>query len=140
MKRKIKDLSAGAVVFRRKSNLEFLLLKNRFDEWELAKGHLLDKDLSKSASLEVLEETGFDSIDFIDGFFDKVSYVKEFGSEIAYKTIYFFLAEKDAPVRLSKEHSKYCWKDLEESCSLLLFNEQKELLERASNFIRSRLS
>ena len=72
MKRRIKDISAGAVIFRRRNNLEFLLLKNRFDEWELAKGHLQDKDIRKSAVIEVLEETGFDSVEFIDGFFEKI--------------------------------------------------------------------
>src|SRR3989338_8975084 len=107
MKRRIKDISAGAVIFRRRNNLEFLLLKNRFDEWELAKGHLQDKDIRKSAVIEVLEETGFDSVEFIDGFFEKIFYIKEFDKEIADKTIYFFLVEKDDKIRLSKEHSQY---------------------------------
>lgn len=140
MKRRIKDISVGAVIFRRRKNLEFLLLKNRFNEWELAKGHLQDKDLRKSAFIEVLEETGFDSVEFIEGFFEKVSYVKEFDSEIADKTIYFFLAEKDDKIKLSKEHSEYCWKDLAWSCSHLLFDEQKELLKKTFRFINSKLS
>ena len=140
MKRRIKDISAGAVIFRRRNNLEFLLLKNRFDEWELAKGHLQDKDIRKSAVIEVLEETGFDSVEFIDGFFEKIFYIKEFDKEIADKTIYFFLVEKDEKIRLSQEHSQYCWKDLERSCSLVVFEEQKELLEKAAGFIGSKLS
>ena len=140
MKRRIKDISAGAVIFRRRKNVEVLLLKNRFEEWELAKGHLQDKDIKKSAFIEVLEETGFDSVDFIEGFFEKVSYVKEFESEIADKSICFFLVEKDDKIKLSKEHSEYCWKNLEESCSLLLFDEQKKLFEKTSNFINSKLS
>ena len=140
MKRRIKDISAGAVIFRRRNNLEFLLLKNRFDEWELAKGHLQDKDIRKSAVIEVLEETGFDSVEFIDGFFEKIFYIKEFDKEIADKTIYFFLVEKDDKIRLSKEHSEFCWKDLEESSSLIVFDEQKELLEKATSFINSKLS
>ena len=139
MNRRIKDISAGAVIFRRRNNLEFLLLKNRFNEWELAKGHLQDKDIRTSAIIEVLEETGFDSVKFIDGFFEKISYVKEFDKEIVDKTIYFFLVEKDDKIKLSKEHSEYCWNGLEESCSLVVFNEQKELLEKAFDFISSRL-
>ena len=140
MKRRIKEISAGAVVFRRRKNLEFLLLKNRFNEWELAKGHLQEKDIKKSALIEVLEETGFYSVEFINGFLEKVTYVKEFGNQISDKTIYFFLVEKDDFVKLSKEHLEYCWKNLEESCSLILFDEQKELLEKTLNFINSRLS
>ena len=108
MKRKIKDISAGAVIFRRRKNLEFLLLKNRFNKWELTKRHLQGKDIKESAVIEVLEETGFDSVEFINGFFEKVSYVKEFDKEIAEKTIYFFLGEKDERIKLSKEHSDYC--------------------------------
>ncbi|MBU0470729.1 MAG: NUDIX domain-containing protein [Nanoarchaeota archaeon] len=140
MKRRISDISAGAVIFRRRNNLEFLLLKNRFDEWELAKGHLQDKDIRKSALIEVLEETGFDAVEFIDGFFEKISYVKEFDKEIADKTIYFFLVEKDDEIKLSKEHSEFCWKDLGYSCSLIVFDEQKALLEKATSFINSKLS
>ncbi|MEW5897317.1 MAG: NUDIX domain-containing protein [Nanoarchaeota archaeon] len=140
MKIRIKDISAGAVIFRRRENLEFLLLKNRFNEWELVKGHLQDKDIRKSAIIEVLEETGFDLVEFIDGFFEKIFYVKEFNKEIADKTIYFFLVEKDDRINLSKEHSEYCWKDLEESSSLVLFDEQKKLLEKAADFINSKLS
>lgn len=140
MKRRIKDISAGAVIFRRRDTPEFLLLKNRFDEWELSKGHLQDKDIRKSAVIEVLEETGFDSVEFIDGFFEKISYVKEFNKEIADKTIYFFLVEKDDKIMLSKEHSEYCWKDLEGCCSLIIFDDQKELLGKAASFINSKLS
>ena len=138
MKRRIRDISAGAVIFRRRENLEFLLLKNRFDDWEFAKGHLQDKDLQKSALIEIREETGFNSVEFMDGFLEKISYVKEFETEIVDKKVYFFLVEKDDAVRLSQEHLIYCWKDLEESCSFLKFAEQKELLEKASNFINSR--
>ena len=140
MKRRLQDISAGAVVFRKRNNLEFLLLKNRFGEWELPKGHLQDEDIKRSAGVEVLEETGFDSVEFIDGFFEKIVYVKEFDREIADKTIYFFLAEKDGKIKLSKEHSEYCWKNLTKSCSLIFYNEQKSLLKKASNFIGSRLS
>ena len=140
MKRTIKDISAGAVIFRRRKNLEFLLLKNRFDEWELAKGHLQDKDIRKSAFIEVLEETGFDSVQFMDGFFEKIFYVKEFDKEIVDKNVYFFLTEKDDKVNLSKEHSEYCWKSLDKSCILIFFPEQKELLKKAIEFINSRIS
>jgi 8-oxo-dGTP pyrophosphatase MutT (NUDIX family) len=140
MKPIIKEISAGAVIFRRREDLEFLLLKNRFNEWELSKGHLQDKNIKKSAIIEILEETGFDPINFIEGFFETISYVKEFDKEIADKKIYFFLMEKDDPVKLSKEHSDYCWKNLEESCSVIFFNEQKDLLKKASDFINSRLS
>lgn len=140
MKRKIKEISAGAVIFRKRKDLEFLLLKNRFNEWELAKGHLQDKSIEKSARIEIFEETGFDSVKFIDGFFEKISYIKEFDHEIADKTIYFFLVEKDKAIKLSKEHSDYCWKNLEESRSLIWFDEQKELLQKTAHFIKSRLS
>ncbi len=139
MKRTIKDLSAGAVIFRRRQNIEFLLLKNRFNEWELAKGHLQDKDIRKSALIEVLEETGFDSIEFIDGFFERISYIKEFDREIVEKTIYFFLVEKNDNIKLSEEHSDYCWESLEGCCLLIGFEEQTELLRRTVKFIKSRI-
>lgn len=138
MKQTIKDISAGAVIFRRRKNLEFLLLKNRFQEWEPAKGHLQDKDLKRSALMEVLEETGFYSVQFIDGFLERITYTKEFPEVIANKVIYFFLAEKDDQIKLSKEHSAYCWKNIEDSCSLLKFTEQKELLGKALRFIHLR--
>ena len=140
MKKTIKEISAGAVIFRKKGDLEFLLLKNRFNEWEFPKGHLQENNIRKSAVIEISEETGFDSIKFIDGFFEKISYVKEFDKEIADKTIYFFLVEKDDNIKLSEEHSEYCWKDLEESCSLISFDEQKELLEKAAEFVKIKFS
>ena len=140
MKRRIKDISVGAVIFRRRRSLEFLLLKNRFNEWELAKGHLQNESVRKSALIEILEETGFDSVQFIEGFFEKIFYVKEFDNEIVDKTICFYLVEKDDKVKISKEHSDFCWKNLKESCSLFLFNEQKKLLEKAEGFINSKFS
>lgn len=139
MKPTVNDISVGAIIFRRRDSLEFLLLKNKANKWEFSKGHLQVPDFKESAIIEVKEETGFDSVEFFDGFFEKVSYIKEFPKEIANKSVYFFLMEKDDKITLSPEHSEYCWKNLEECCSLMEFDNQRGLLKKASEFVNSKV-
>ena len=135
MKRIIQEISAGAIIFGKKEGLEFLLFKNRLEDWEFPKGHLQFPNIEESAIIEVLEETGFDNINFIQGFHEKIFYVKEFDQEIAQKTVHFFLAEKDSKVKLSKEHSEYNWFKEEEALEVL-FPEQKKLLKKVVKFVQ----
>lgn len=92
--RATRETSAGGVVYRRTSeSLEFLLIRDPYDNWGLPKGHLeQDETPQEAARREVLEETGLQDVTVvtelptIDWFFRQ-------GRTLIHKYCHFFLME-----------------------------------------------
>lgn len=139
MKRIIGEISSGAIIYRKiKGKTEYLLLRNRLGEWEFPKGHLENKeDLHEGAKREVSEELGITSIKLDTDFHHYYQYVREFPSEISYKTVHLFIAHIDSDINLSSEHNDFKWLCFDEALKLLPKDGQKDGLNKAQDYLSS---
>lgn len=107
--------SSGYLIFRKKKELEFLLMKHK-DRWDLPKGHLDGKETREQAALrELHEETGIEpSAIWHDPIFRYVNHYhvsyKRDGREPRLKELTIFLGMllRDQPI-LPTEHPDYQW-------------------------------
>ena len=136
------EKSAGCVLFYREKKPLFLLLKYGLGHWGFVKGHIEENETPIEAMLrELEEETGIRKSDVkvFKGFEEKVTYFFSKEGEKVRKEVIFFLAEsKTKEVRLSYEHKAYLWLPYEEALKKLTFDNVKEVLKKANNFLKQR--
>ncbi|MDA0987165.1 MAG: NUDIX domain-containing protein [Bacteroidetes bacterium] len=106
-------------------------------QWQIITGHLLnDEKLQHAALRELKEETGFTPIKFwilphtntfIDAANDVVNVTAIFAAEVE-------LIEK---IKLSNEHEKYLWVNIEEANKYLVWPGQVKAIEVLKNYILS---
>ena len=129
------EKSAGAVVFHRAENVEYLLLLSNF--WGFPKGHLERGESERDAALrEVREEAGLD-VTLLDGFREVDEYWYARHGERVRKIAIFFLAE--APHRDSKiswEHTAMAWLSFDEAMTRLTYRNGQEILRKANEFLQ----
>ncbi|KKP25959.1 MAG: NUDIX hydrolase [candidate division TM6 bacterium GW2011_GWF2_30_66] len=131
--------SAGVVVyFKRKNKVEFLLLKySNGGHWGFPKGRI-EKGETKiqAAERELFEEAGVRA-KIHDKFEQSFEYffTGENG-ELSKKTVYFFLGKAVYKhVTISNEHVDYAWLEYEDAYEKLTYDNAKELLKDANNFL-----
>ena len=150
------ERSAGAIIFRlqpayhppasralKKGKIFYLLLhypssaKASRDYWDLPKGHVEKKEKElDTAKREVEEETGLRDIKFIEGFKETIKYFFKFKGKNILKFVTFYLAEtKTKKVKVSKEHLGFAWLPYEEALKKLTFQNAKEILKKAHNYL-----
>lgn len=139
------EFSAGAIIFRcRDGKKEFLLIySKRNNIWGFPKGHIESGEGEKDAALrEIREETGLTGLRFISDFREKdiyqaISTGGEFrGREIIKHSTYFLCETDEEKVTPDgREISKFSWLPFSEAKTLLSFESQKMLLERACGFL-----
>ncbi|MEM0324887.1 MAG: NUDIX domain-containing protein [Candidatus Aenigmatarchaeota archaeon] len=133
----IKKVSCGAIVFYKENdNIEFLVLKYP-NYWGFPKG---EKEKNESeieaAKREIKEETNLD-VEFIPGFRREYEYSYWLHGKLIRKRAIFFLARaKSKDVKISWEHEDFKWLNFEEAIKLLNFEEDKENLKLAYEFIK----
>ena len=72
----------------------------------------------------------------MDGFKEVLKYFYKKGQETIYKEVVFFLVKSATEdVKLSFEHIGYAWMGYEHAYKKLTFNNSKELLRKANQFI-----
>ncbi len=133
-----KEKSCGAIIFiKSKEGYKYLLLHYQAGHWDFPKGHQEQKEKEEQTALrEVREETGIESIDFADGFNETIKYFFKKGNETVYKEAVFFLAQSMTDkVMLSTEHIGYAWVNFDHAMKKLTFNNSKDLLQKANNFL-----
>ena len=136
-----KEKSCGAVVFRKqKEGVKYLLLHYESVHWDFPKGHMEKNEKEEmTAAREIKEETGIEEIEFVDNFRETIKYFYKKGEETVYKEVIFFLAQSATEhVELSKEHIGYAWMSYEHAYKRLTYNNAKELLEKADEFLKNR--
>lgn len=131
------EKSAGAVVFRKEKGNIYYLVLSASSGWSFPKG-VIDKneEQKEAAQREVREETGIKDIEFIPGFKESIKYFYKKAGKTIFKTVVFFLAKtKEREVRVSSEHNSYKWLPFEEAFSKITFENAKEILQKANNFL-----
>lgn len=130
------DKSYGSVVFRIKSDIEFLLVHHAgYNHWDIPKGHPENSELPQETAIrEVLEETNY-HINLLPGFEEKISYILPEGDD---KSVTFFIgkAVSDGNVKINcKEIQAVKWFSYEEAYEKITFNNSKQVLKLANDFL-----
>lgn len=136
------EKSCGAIVFKKhKDGIKYLLLHYEAGHWDFPKGNQEknEKD-EQTAAREIKEETGIEDIEFVEGFKEAIKYFYKKDEETIFKEVAFFLAQSATDkVTISKEHIGYAWVSYEHAMKKLTFNNSKELLEKANQFLHKKV-
>ncbi len=93
-----------------------------------------------TAAREIKEETGIQDIEFVDDFREVMTYFYKRGEETIHKEVIFFLAQSATEeVTISKEHIGYAWLGYDNAFKKLTFNNAKELLRKADDFLNKNM-
>ena len=133
-----KEKSCGAILFKKqKDSVKYLLLHYEAGHWDFPKGNQEKNEKEEqTAAREIKEETGIENIGFVEGFKETIKYFYKKGEETIYKEVIFFLAQSATEeVKLSFEHIGYAWLSYENAYKKLTFNNSKELLKKANEFL-----
>ena len=132
------EKSAGAVIFRKEDDKIYcLLLHYQGGHWDFPKGNIeKGEKLEDTVRREVKEETGIENIKFALGFKEAIKYFYKLKGRNIFKIVTFFLAEtKTKEVKISWEHTGFKWLSYEEALGQLTFENAKEILKKAHDFI-----
>ena len=132
------EKSAGAIVFRRNKKIKYLLIQYGWGHWEFPRGLIEEgESLEDTARREIKEEVGIEDIRFISGFKEWIKFFFKLKGKNIMKIATFLLAEtKTEKVKLSYEHKDYDWLDYEEALDRLTFENSKEILKKANEFLK----
>ena len=132
------EKSAGAIIFRKeKDTIKYLLLHYQAGHWDFPKGNIEKKEKpEETARREIFEETGIKDIEFVSGFKETIKYFYKLKGKNIFKIVTFFLAEtKTKKVKISWEHLGFEWLPYPEVLKQLTFNNAKEILKKANQFL-----
>jgi|Deesub1362A_J573_1020465.scaffolds.fasta_scaffold00115_70 8-oxo-dGTP pyrophosphatase MutT (NUDIX family) len=134
-----REISAGAVVFKRNKDIKFLLLNYESGHWDFPKGNVeKGEDKRETAIREIREETSLKNIKIIEGFENKISYFYKREGKTIYKEVTFYLAETTTDtVSLSYEHRDYVWLNYQDAIKKLTYKNAKETLKKAWEFLNA---
>jgi len=135
-----KEKSCGLVVFtKHKEGNKFLVLHHPEGHWDFSKGNVEKNEKEEQAALrELKEETGIDDVEFIDGFRETINYYYKHENDTIFKEVTFFLARSNTEhVKLSSEHIGYAWVNYEHGMKKLTFNNSKDILTKAIDFLKT---
>jgi len=130
------EKSCGVVVFYKNENKPlFLLVQSQlYLHWGFAKGHVEENESEIETALrEVYEETGLKPT-IIEGFKKTINYQTWANT---YKEVVYFLGEvSDLKVSVQKEEiNGYKWLSYDEAINLLTYENDKNVLNSANDFI-----
>lgn len=138
-----KERSAGAIIFRLENGIPLYLLlrypsaRSKKEYWDLPKGHMEKGEQEKDTVVrEVREETELRDIEFFDGFREEIRYWFQSKGKKISKTVAFYLAQtKQKKVTISSEHLGFLWLGYEEARQKLTYENAKQVLNKAHNFL-----
>ena len=129
------EKSCGCVIFRSAEELRVLIIKQaRNGNWSFPKGHVEEGETEvQTASREVFEEVGL-KITPKEGFRETIHYNPR--PNVNKDVVYFVAMSKISRIRLQKEEvSDYKWVRPEQAFKILSFVNDKEVLNKALEFI-----
>ena len=138
------ERSAGAIIFSIKEedshDTEYLLLHYSAGHWDFPKGNIEDgEEESEAAYREIYEETGIESVEFLEGFRRKLEYHYRREQKLVHKEVIFFLAKSNTRnIILSSEHIGYMWSEYNNALGKLTYKNAKNLLVEAQRFLKTK--
>ncbi len=128
------EKSAGAVVFYRGAQLEYLLIFSTY--WEFPKGQVeTDESEIDAAIREVREETDLE-VKLLPGFREEINYFYRRGGNLIKKQVVYFLGEApDQNVKVSWEHHEAEWLTFDAAMKELKYGNARVVLEKANEFL-----
>ncbi|HET7389454.1 MAG TPA: NUDIX domain-containing protein [Nitrososphaeraceae archaeon] len=135
------ERSSGAVVFSidKDSEAEFLLLHHTSGHWDFPKGNIESgEDEKQAARREILEETGIQDVNFLEGFREKIEYRYKRGEKLIHKEVIFYLLRTNTKkITLSNEHIAYVWNKYDNAVKQLTYKNTKNVLTEAKKFLET---
>jgi bis(5'-nucleosidyl)-tetraphosphatase len=135
------ERSSGAVIFSidENSGAEFLLLHHTLGHWDFPKGNIeIGEDEMQAARREILEETGIQDVNFLEGFRKKIEYRYKRGEKLIHKEVIFYLLRANTrKIILSNEHVTYVWNKYDSAIKKLTHKNTKNVLTEAKKFLET---
>lgn len=128
------EKSAGAVVFHRGEEIEYLLLLSTY--WGFPKGRIEENEDERTAALrEVREETGLE-VTLLKGFreLDQYWYQRK-GQRIRKEAVFFIGEAAGTGAKVSWEHEDLIWLPYRAALEKLKFAGLRDLLTHANDWI-----
>ena len=101
--------------------------------WSIEKIHVTIETVRR----EVKEETQLEDLDILSGFKKTIKYFFRIKGENIFKIVVFYLGKsKEKEVKISEEHIGYDWLSYEKALALITFDNSKEILKEAHNFLK----
>jgi 8-oxo-dGTP pyrophosphatase MutT (NUDIX family) len=134
----LNEKSCGAVVYAKRSQVEYLLLQYDAGHWDFVKGNVEEGENEQETTIrELREETGIVDAQFINDFKERISYFYKRRNLTVYKEVIFFLMEtKTTDVKLSFEHIGFEWLTYEAAMRKLTFKNARDVLQHAHAFLQ----
>lgn len=132
-----RQFSAGIVTYIKNDQaIEYLLLHYPNGYWDLPKGKIEKGESKEEAAMrELFEETGL-SANIKPGFQTELNYFFKEAGEPVNKDVYFFVGQTNSKqVRLSHEHIGYVWLSFEKALKQLTYQNAKDTLTKAHEFL-----
>lgn len=133
------EVSAGAVLCRIKENtdIKYLILNYNYGHWDFPKGNIEQGETEiDTVHREISEETGITDLKILEGFREQISYRYRKKSKLVSKAVIYYLAETQSDkIILSFEHINYQWLDYEQSLKKLSFENSKNVLKLANQYL-----
>ena len=131
------EISAGAVIFRKNSRLQFLLLHYPSGHWDFVKGKIeVNENPHQTTIREAKEETGITDLDFVNGFEESVEYEFQYDGELIHKKVIFFLAKTNAvEIKISHEHLDFVWLEFKEALEKITYRNARSVLSKANQLL-----
>jgi 8-oxo-dGTP pyrophosphatase MutT (NUDIX family) len=128
------ETSAGAVVFYRGEQIEYLLLYSRF--WGFPKGHVEPGEDERTAALREIREEASLEVTLLDGFryVEKYTYQRK-GQPTPKQAIYLLGDARTRAARLSHEHTDMVWLSFDAAVARLEFDGLRNMLRAANEFL-----
>jgi 8-oxo-dGTP pyrophosphatase MutT (NUDIX family) len=131
------EKSCGAVVFKKDSEINYLLLQYEAGHWDFVKGNVEKGETEQETAVrELREETGISNARFMDGFRERISYYYKRQGTTVFKEVVFFLMESGTKeVKLSFEHVNFAWLTYDGAMEKLTFKNARDVLRKAQDFL-----
>ena len=135
---KYQEKSCGVVIFREENGeKKFLILHYPGGHFDFPKGHVEEKDENeiKTTLRELHEETGIQDVDFIEGYREEIFYKPHKDNEDVKLVVYRLGKTSEKEVKISHEHTGWEWMDYDSAFNKLTYENAKNLLRKAKEFL-----
>jgi bis(5'-nucleosidyl)-tetraphosphatase len=136
----LREKSCGAIVFLKRSRVQYLLLHYQAGHWDFVKGNVEPNESEQETVIrELQEETGITDAKFIEDFKERIEYFyRRQGSTVRKEVIFFLMETETEKVKISYEHVGYTWLDYNQAMEKLTFKNAKDVLQKAQKLMKTR--